>query len=251
MRIQQIRSATLKVVCGTQTVLVDPWLQDKGRGFTAHAVRPDMVGVNNPLCSLPMAAEEVVDGVDFCLVTHVHPDHFTPDYLPTGIPIIAQDRDDASSIAGMGFSGVSCFDGPEMSIGDMTVVRVPAVHGDNAEVVKWMGKASGYVLEGAGHVLYIAGDTVYCEEVERTIERYRPDAICVNCCEATLPMGRLIMDLADVQRVCRKAPWATVVATHLDSVNHALLSSEDVRAYVAEQGLEQVKVPRNGEWLEV
>ena len=37
MRIQQIRNATLKIEYAGQTVLLDPWLQDKGTGFSANA----------------------------------------------------------------------------------------------------------------------------------------------------------------------------------------------------------------------
>ena len=35
MRIQQIRNATLKIEYGDVTFLIDPWLQDKGCGFSA------------------------------------------------------------------------------------------------------------------------------------------------------------------------------------------------------------------------
>ena len=39
MIIQQIRNATLKIMYGGITFLVDPWLQDQGTGFSARAVR--------------------------------------------------------------------------------------------------------------------------------------------------------------------------------------------------------------------
>lgn len=82
MRIQQIRNATLKIQYGTQTILLDPWLQDKGTGFSAKTVNTDMAGIKNPLNDLPMPVSNILDGVDCCLVTHIYPDHFTPDYLP-------------------------------------------------------------------------------------------------------------------------------------------------------------------------
>ena len=70
-------------------------------------------------------------------------------------------------------------------------------------------------------------------------------------CEAAIFSGRLIMNLADLESVCREAPQAAVIASHLDSVNHALLSSEDVRKFAQEKGLEQVRVPAAGEWIRV
>lgn len=62
-----------------------------------------------------------------------------------------------------------------------------------------------------------------------------------------MPVGRLIMNLQDIENVCRKAPDSTIVATHLDSVNHALLSSDDIRTFTAQKHLTQIKIPVNGE----
>ena len=91
---------------------------------------------------------------------------------------------------------------------------------------------------------------MYCSTVEETLKKYAPDVIAVNCCEATMPYGRLIMNLSDVEAVCKQAPKALVIATHLDSVNHALLSSDDVRFFAQMHGLSQVYVPKNGEVIE-
>ena len=251
MKIQQIRNATLKIKYGDQTILLDPWLQDKGTGFSAGVVRAEMAGVRNPMNDLPMTPEEVLAGVDFCLVTHIHPDHFTPDYLPKSIKIIVQDSEDRRKAESMGFENVSAFEGDTLRLGSVTVTKVPAVHGDNEKVVEMMGSGSGYVLNGEGRKLYVAGDTVYCSAVEQTLEKYQPDVITLNCCEATTPVGRLIMDLADVEAVCRRAPKALVIATHLGSVNHALLTSDDVRNFALACGLTQVCVPENGETIEI
>ncbi len=89
-----------------------------------------------------------------------------------------------------------------------------------------MGKVSGYIITGEEKDIYIAGDTIYFEGVENTIKKYQPDVIILNCCEATLPEGRIIMNLNDIKTFCMKAPESTVIASHLDSVNHALLSSK-------------------------
>ena len=82
MKIQQIRNATMKINYGGITFLLDPWLQDKGTGFSAKAVRKEMVGIKTPINDLPITPDEILSGVDHCLVTHIHPDHFTSDYLP-------------------------------------------------------------------------------------------------------------------------------------------------------------------------
>lgn len=250
MKIQQIRNATLKIKYSDQTILLDPWLQDKGTGFSADVVRAEMAGVHSPMNDLPMTPGEVLAGVDLCLVTHIHPDHFTLDYLPKTMKIVVQNREDLREAETMGFENVVCFEGDTLRLGSVTVTKVPAVHGDNEETVEMMGRGSGYVLRGEGRRLYIAGDTVYCSTVEQALEKYQPEVIALNCCEATMPVGRLIMNLSDVEAVCNKAPKALVIATHLDSVNHALLTSDDVRDFARTHGLAQICVPENGEFIE-
>lgn len=247
MRIQQIRNATLKIRYADQTILLDPWLQDQGMGFSASAVRSEMRGVRSPLNALPITPDEILDGVDFCLVTHIHPDHFTPDYLPKGMRIIVQNEEDRREANSMGFENVLAFEEDTVNFDSVTITKVPAIHGDNERLVRGMGIGSGYILSGERKTLYIAGDTVHCSTVEETLKKHKPDVITVNCCEATMPEGRLIMNLSDVEAVCKQAPKALVIATHLDSVNHALLSSDDVRFFVQTHGLSQVYVPQNGE----
>ena len=249
MKIQQIRNATLKIQYGDQTILLDPWLQDKGTGFSASTVRPEMNGVRSPLNALPMTPEEILAGVDFCLVTHIHPDHFTPDYLPKEMRIIVQNEKDQQEAKSMGFENVSAFERDTLDIGSVTVAKVPAIHGDNEELVTRMGIGSGYILSGENKTLYIAGDTVYCNAVEETLKKYAPDVIAVNCCEATTPHGRLIMNLSDVEAVCRQMPKALVIATHLDSVNHALITSRDVNNFAQKHRFDNLSVPQNGEQL--
>lgn len=182
-------------------------------------------------------------------MTHIHPDHFTADYLPQDIPVMVQNEEDKELVTGMGFSCVTAFEGPELHMGGITITKVPARHGDNLETVAYLGESSGYVLQGEDKTLYLAGDTVYFDGMAQTIDTYHPDVIVLNCCEATMPMGRLIMNLNDVEIICKKAPNATIIATHLDSVNHALLSSDDVRAFAARKKLTQLHVPANGEWI--
>ena len=115
MLIQQIRNATVKITCVGHVFLVDPWFQDKGTGFSAIAVRPEMQGVRNPLDDLPYSPEHILAGVDFCLVTYVHPDHVTKDYIPDDMPMIAQNATDAEKLKQMGFQQVRWFADASMS----------------------------------------------------------------------------------------------------------------------------------------
>ena len=47
----------------------------------------------NPLVELPFPAEEVVRGIDGCIVTHLHGDHFddaAAELLPRDLPLLTQ-----------------------------------------------------------------------------------------------------------------------------------------------------------------
>ena len=250
MIIQQIRNATLRIEYGGNTFLIDPWLQDQGTGFSAKAVRPEMQGIKCPMSALPDSPESIVKGVDYCLVTHLHFDHFSVDYLPRDLRIIAQNHEDAEKIREMGFENAVAFESEFLTIGDVTIHKTKAVHGDSAEVVEKMGEVCGYVFDAPGEkCLYLAADTVYCSEVEQTIRKYHPEVIILNCCEATTLLGRLIMNLSDVEKTCQAAPQAIVIGSHLDSVNHALLTRKDIIVFANEKKLSGIRVPEDGECI--
>ncbi len=252
MIIQQIRNATLKIRYGNITFLIDPWLQDQGTGFSAKTVRPEMQGIKCPMNALPDSQENILRDVEYCLVTHLHFDHFSPDHLPRDLKIIAQNNEDAGKIREMGFEHTTAFESELVTIGDVKIHKTKAIHGDRDEVVEKMGDVCGYVFEAPGEkCLYLAADTVYCLEVEQTIRKYHPEVIILNCCEATTPLGRLIMNLSDVEKVCRTAPQAVVIASHLNSVNHALLTRKDIIEFANEKDLSGIRVPEDGECTSV
>lgn len=252
MIIQQIRNATLKIKYSSITFLIDPWFQDQGTGFSAKVVRPEMQGIKCPMNALPDTPDRILKDVDYCLVTHLHFDHFCPDYLPKDLRIIAQNHEDAEKIRQMGFENAAAFDSERLIIDDVMIYKTKAIHGDSEEVVKKMGEVCGYVFEASGEKrLYLAADTIYCREVEQTIKRYQPEVIILNCCEATTPLGRLIMNLSDVENVCQAAPKALVVASHINSVNHALLTRKDIIEFANEKSLTTIKVPEDGECIDL
>lgn len=250
MYIQQLRNATIKIRYDGIVFLIDPWLQDKGTGFSAKTVRSEMQGVKCPMNELPEIPSKILEDVNYCLVTHLHFDHFSPDYLPKDLKIIAQDKADADAISTMGFENVKCFESNVIQLDEVIIYKAEAIHGASEAVVKVMGNVCGYIFQSlAEKTLYVAGDTVYCESVKKTICKYNPSAIVLNCCEATNPLGRLIMGLNDVELICYDAPNAIIVASHLDSVNHALITSDDVKKFAKSRKLFQIRVPNNGETI--
>ena len=90
LKIRQVRNATLKITYADKVFLVDPWLvggQKFGRfvDIPEKSFRtPDPVReqIPMPIFDLPASVEEILHGVDYYIVTHIHPDHI--DISPDG-----------------------------------------------------------------------------------------------------------------------------------------------------------------------
>jgi hypothetical protein len=61
----------------------------------------------------------------------------------------------------------------------------------------------------------------------------------------------IVMDAAQTVAVCRAAPNSVVVATHMDSVDHATVSRRALRAHAEASGIraDQLRIPADGETL--
>ncbi len=108
-----------------------------------------------------------------------------------------------------------------------------------------MGAVSGFVLAAAGEpTLYIAGDTIWCEEVRTALEQHQPDDVVVNAGAAQLAEGDPItMTAGEVIETARFAPDARVVAVHMEAINHCLLTRAELEAADL---VERVLVPVDG-----
>lgn len=258
MKLTQIRNATLLVEYAGKTFLVDPLLAERGAypGFAGTANSH----LANPLVDLPVPLATLLD-VDAVFVTHLHLDHWDETArraLPKGLPVFAQDEADAHAIRADGFTDVR----PLAPTGDTSffgirIARTDGQHGSDALMAAApapfrarMGEVSGIVLRHPDEpTLYIAGDTVWNQHVAAALETYDPDVVVLNCGDAQVPgLGAIIMAQGDVGRVARAAPRAAIVASHLEAVNHCVLSRADLRAWLDEQGLcARVRVPEDGE----
>ncbi len=84
-----------------------------------------------------------------------------------------------------------------------------------------------------------------------SLTKYAPDVVVLNIGCATVDgIGAIIMGKEDALRTLDILPAATIVASHMEAVNHCLLSRAELRDYTAEQGIQQnVLVPEDGETL--
>ncbi len=253
MKLTQIRNATLKVEYAGKKFLIDPMLSEKG-GFPGF---PGTLNshVANPTVELPLPLSDIL-AVDAVIVTHTHQDHWddtAKTVIPKDMLIFTQNGRDAWDIQMSWFRNTRALEERNEFEG-ITLIKTPGQHGRGEILEGLMGDILGNVCglvfkHPSEKTLYIAGDTVWYEGVKQNLTQYKPDVIVLNSGDArVLPNEAIIMGKNDVRDVYHAAPAATIIASHMEAVNHATLSRKDLRAFLQEQGMtSRVLVPEDGE----
>ena len=85
--------------------------------------------------------------------------------------------------------------------------------------------------------VYVTGDTIWCEEVEHAIKENQPNVIVCFAGAARFCTGNPItMDEQDILQVCQAAPYAQVLAVHMEAWNHCRLTRDKLRDYLRYKG---------------
>lgn len=250
MKIQQIRNATLIVEYAGRKILIDPMLSDKGT-LPSFIPAKNWTFKKNPLNDLPYAKEEIIKGVDFVFVSHLHPDHWDKEavrILPKGIKIFVQDHTDKLKIEKSGFSNVEVLE-ENSSFGDIKLSRTKAQHG-KGYILKIAGFVCGLVLKHpAEKRLYIAADTVWYKGVQEAIDLHKPEIVVLNGGNNQFAFGgQVIMDKKDIHEVHKAIPNASIVISHMEGVNHNTLTRKELKEFLSEKGItDKVNVPDDGQ----
>ncbi len=249
MNIEQIRNATLVVEYAGKKFLIDPFLADKGTYPPfPNSLRQDQ---NNPLVSLPTSIDNIINHVDAVIVTHLHLDHWDDvaiDVLSKDIKMFVQNEEDATEIRNAGFQNVEVLHEDTVFEG-IQLTKTKGEHG-RGEILKVAGLVCGVVFKHPNEkTLYVAGDTVWYEAIQQVIETHKPEIIVVNAGDNQfLEGGSLVMGKDDVYEVYKAAPYAKIIASHMEAVNHWTLSRVELKSFVNEKGISSnVLVPDDGE----
>lgn len=213
-----------------------------------NSIRQDQ---NNPLVNLPISVEEIIDGVDAVIVTHLHLDHFddaAKQALPKDIKMFVQNEEDAAVVKDAGFKNVEVLT-QNTVFEDIQLIKTKGEHG-RGEILKRTGLVCGVVLKHKSEkTLYVAGDTVWYSAVEEEINTHKPEIIVINGGDNQfLEGGSLVMGKEDIYEVYKAAPHATIISVHMEAVNHWMLSREELKSFIKEKEMaSRVFVPNDGE----
>jgi L-ascorbate metabolism protein UlaG (beta-lactamase superfamily) len=253
MQIHFLRHATFVITVNDLNILVDPMLSPT-RAMDPIANAGNQLRI--PLVDLPLSDTELhrlLGSIDAVLLTHTHLDHWdarAQELLPKHLPILCQ-PEDQHALAGAGFTTVLPV-AHSTEWQELHFSRTGGQHG-RGELGKKMGPVSGFVVQGRRlPLLYIAGDTVWCPEVQQALEHFSPQVVVLNAGAATYVTGGgpITMTDDDVCQVCHIAPQAQVVAVHMEAINHCQLTRAALKARLeAEQLTEQVLIPADGALL--
>jgi hypothetical protein len=130
-------------------------------------------------------------------------------------------------------------------------VGLPRSRRHGSAVLEEMGRTSGFILQADGEpTVYWVGDSIWCEEVAGSIRRFAPRVIITHSSGAVWGAGELIvMDAAQTLEVCRAAPRSTVIAVHMEALDHGTVSRRELRARAEEAGIspDRLAIPADGE----
>ena len=251
MKVQLIRNATIVVEYAGKKMLVDPMFAKKGALARGPMPAKDWNWKRNPNNELPLPVEEIIKDIDFMVLTHLHFDHWdkaAADALPKNLKIFVQDENDQKSIKKSGFTDVEILT-ENSAFGDIQLSRTRAQHGKGF-ILKLAGQVAGIVLRHPSEkTLYIAADTVWYEEVEKTIVKFKPEVIVVNGGDNRFIIGdQLVMSKEDIYKTHLAAPKADIIVVHMEGVYHNTLSRKELRHFVDQKSIgKNIIIPEDGE----
>ncbi|MGE0590033.1 MAG: MBL fold metallo-hydrolase [Cyclobacteriaceae bacterium] len=251
--IRLLRHATLVVRLSGVRFLVDPMLSPKG---AMDPVQNAKSSERIPMVDLPTSNQELSDilaQADAVLITHTHRDHWdaiAQNSIEKSKPIFCQPSD-LNKIKESGFTNVTSISDQHKFQG-IRIDRTNGKHG-TGELGQRMGEVSGFVLTKGNKRIYIAGDTIWCDEVKSALNQFKPTYTIVNAGGAQFNTGDPItMTDSDVTEVVNAHPKGMVAAVHMDTINHCIVTRAILKEKLVAKGLDKkVAIPEDGEQFSI
>lgn len=204
-----------------------------------------------------MGRLDILEGIDAYIVTHMHPDHFDIEkdkngnliggkHLNKSTKMFVQNAEDQRFVEASGFTKTEILSESGTMFGDVNLRKTSGIHG----TIEPAGTAMGIIMQAENEkMLYIAGDTIYCKEVELILLKYRPEVVVANACAAnTSKKGRLIMNGEDLIKIHQIVPDAVIIASHMEAVNHVMITRSELKKQMQVAGISEfVVIPDDGE----
>lgn len=159
MKIIWIGHSSFRIEIGNQVLLIDPWT--KGNPMFPEDRR-----------------NEALKGATQILLTHGHFDHATEAgdiAAELGIPVVGIPELVGLVADGLDIETVGFNKGGTVSLGDVDVTMVNAVHSSSVGSGAYAGTESGYMIAGEGHVIYFSGDTDVMADMGVFNDLHAPD----------------------------------------------------------------------------
>ncbi len=249
--IRLLRHATLHIQVDKLKILVDPMLSAKGEMDPVQNCGND---TRIPMVDLPFGEKDMTELLslsDAILITHIHRDHWdaTAQKRINKNKLIFCQPGDEVKIREQGFLNVQVIDSRTEWQG-ITIHRTGGQHG-TGEIGKKMGRVSGFVLKTENESIYIAGDTIWCEEVRKTLSEFKPKVTILNAGGAKFLTGDSItMTPEDVLKVHEHLPETKIIAVHMDTVNHCFIKRSDLTQALADKNV-KISIPKDGEQINI
>ena len=156
--VRYLGHATVLVDLANTRILTDPVLTER------------VLFIRRVTSEVPRAPESPAA----VLISHAHQDHLhlpSMKLLPRDLPVVVPVGLGAF-VRGWGFESVMELPvGAEVDLGPVTVRAVPAVHSGKRPPSGPSAEAIGFLIAGAGHTVYFAGDTDLFDGMEELADR--------------------------------------------------------------------------------
>ncbi|MFC5909325.1 MBL fold metallo-hydrolase [Streptacidiphilus monticola] len=230
VRVHALGGPTALVEYGGLRLLTDPTFDEPRR----YPMGPDRyLEKTRPSALTP----EQVGTVDAVLLSHdQHPDNLdlTGRQYLAEVPLVLTTASAAGRVGGPALA-LPLWE--SHAVGDVTVTRVPALHGpEGCEPV--VGEVAGFVLTGPGlPTVYISGDNASVRVVREIADRFPPFDLALLFAGAArtplIPDAPLTLTATDTVEAARILQARHVVPLHCDSWAHFSESADDLRTAFA------------------